>query len=66
VVRKHAIETIARRSASEGFSQLMVLGAGFDSLAFRLTSDSTFARAVEADHPDTQRVVSRSSRPHCR
>jgi len=60
VVRKHAIEAIARRSASDGFSQLMVLGAGFDSLAFRLTSDSTFARAVEADHPETQRVVSRT------
>jgi methyltransferase (TIGR00027 family) len=58
VVRKLHIEQVARQSFAEGFTQLVVLGAGFDTLTQRLAEDAAFdsVTLVEVDHPATQRV----------
>jgi methyltransferase (TIGR00027 family) len=58
VVRKLALEEVARRSIAEGYSQVVVLGAGFDTLTQRLASDSSLdaVTLIEVDHPATQRV----------
>ena len=37
-----------------GFERLVVLGAGFDTLGFRLSADIPKAEIVELDHPSTQ------------
>jgi methyltransferase (TIGR00027 family) len=58
VLRKLHLETIARRSFSEGYTQLVVLGAGFDTLTQRLSADPAFdgMTMIEVDHPATQSV----------
>jgi methyltransferase (TIGR00027 family) len=53
VLRKRYIEELARAAIGDGFRQLVVLGAGFDTLALRL---SHRVRAVEIDHPATQHL----------
>ncbi|HEY3056793.1 MAG TPA: class I SAM-dependent methyltransferase, partial [Thermoanaerobaculia bacterium] len=47
------IEDLARAAIVDGFRQLVVVGAGLDTLALRL---SHRVRAVEIDHPATQRL----------
>jgi methyltransferase (TIGR00027 family) len=54
LVRKRFVEEVARASLSEGFSQIIIVGAGFDTLAFRLASAFPAARFIEIDHPATQ------------
>ena len=53
VLRKRAIEDRVRAAIAEGFRQLVVLGAGLDTLALRLPRD---IRAIEIDHPATQQL----------
>ncbi len=53
VLRKRAIEDLVRSAIGDGYRQLVVLGAGLDSLAIRLPPD---VRAIEIDHPATQRL----------
>lgn len=53
VLRKRAIEDLVRSAVADGFRQLVVLGAGLDTLAIRLPRD---IRAIEIDHPATQRL----------
>jgi methyltransferase (TIGR00027 family) len=53
VLRKRYIEDLARAAIVDGFRQLVVIGAGLDTLALRL---SHRVRAVEIDHAATQRV----------
>jgi methyltransferase (TIGR00027 family) len=53
VLRKRAIEAAVRGAVAEGFRTLVVLGAGLDTLALRLAGE---IRAVEIDHPATQRL----------
>jgi len=55
--RKRTIDRLTRMAAGEGFTQLVVLGAGFDSLAFRMHSEGTFAQVISADHPATLSTV---------
>lgn len=55
--RKREIDRLARQAAAEGFTQLIVLGAGFDSLAFRLDRERLYERVISADHPATLEVV---------
>ena len=52
VVRKWWIERAWRASVEEGFTQLVVLGAGLDTLGVRVAGEG--ARVVELDHPATQ------------
>ncbi|MBK5260413.1 MAG: class I SAM-dependent methyltransferase [Thermoanaerobaculia bacterium] len=56
VLRKRAIEEVARRAARDGFHQLVVIGAGLDTLAVRMRADHPDLNAIEVDHPATQKL----------
>jgi len=58
-LRKRFLEDVARRCLREGFSQVVVLGGGFDTLALRLHAEHPESRFIEIDHPATQRVKAR-------
>jgi methyltransferase (TIGR00027 family) len=53
-LRKLAIESAVRDAIASGAHRVIVLGAGFDSLALRLSREGV--SCVEVDHPDTQRL----------
>jgi methyltransferase (TIGR00027 family) len=55
-LRKRYLEEVARRSLAKGCSQVVVLGAGYDTLAFRLHAEFPNGQFVEVDHPATQRA----------
>jgi methyltransferase (TIGR00027 family) len=52
-VRSRFAEESARRAITEGVRQLVVLGAGLDTFAYRLEPSEGF-RIFEVDHPATQ------------
>lgn len=53
VMRKRKIEELVRSAITDGYSQLLVLGAGLDTLAIRLSRD---IKCIEVDHPATQQL----------
>ncbi len=53
VRRKMEIERLVRGAADEGFAQFVVIGAGLDSLAFRMSDEAKFERVLATDHPAT-------------
>jgi methyltransferase (TIGR00027 family) len=55
VVRTRMIDDFVREAIRAGARQLVLLGAGFDSRAYRLREADGIA-VFEADHPSTQRV----------
>lgn len=55
-LRKRYLEQIARAALREGLRQVVVIGAGFDTLALRLHEACSETRFFEIDHPATQRV----------
>ena len=55
VVRTRLIDDMVRDSIHAGTQQLVLLGAGFDSRAFRL-DETRYIRTFEVDHPATQRA----------
>jgi methyltransferase (TIGR00027 family) len=55
--RKREIDRFCRNAAIEGFTQLLVLGGGLDSLAFRMNRHRVFPSVLSADHPATLRVI---------
>lgn len=61
ILRKRFLEEITRREIERGCRQVVVIGAGFDTLALRLSSDYPMVNFLEIDHPATQRVKVRSS-----
>ncbi|MDE0821909.1 MAG: SAM-dependent methyltransferase [Opitutales bacterium] len=54
LLRKLALETFVRTSIAEGTKQVIVLGAGLDTLAGRLHGEFPLTSFIEVDHPDTQ------------
>ena len=56
MMRKRWIESRVRAAIADGASQLVVLGAGFDTLGVRLASERPDLRVVEIDHPATMAV----------
>jgi methyltransferase (TIGR00027 family) len=56
LLRKRYLEEVARESLGEGYGQVVVLGAGFDTLPLRLCQEHPQARFFEIDHPATQAV----------
>jgi methyltransferase (TIGR00027 family) len=56
LVRKRGIEDATRRALEEGVRQVVVLGAGFDSLCWHLHTEYTSCLFFEIDHPRTQQV----------
>jgi methyltransferase (TIGR00027 family) len=55
--RKREIDRLAIQAAADGFEQLIVIGAGLDTLAFRLAQQPVYASIISADHPATLAVV---------
>lgn len=53
VLRKKMIEEVVRAAIGDGYRQLIVLGAGFDTLAIRLARE---VKSVEIDRAETQAV----------
>ena len=56
LLRKRMIEETVLRAIADGVRQVVVLGAGFDTLATRLHTSHPEVSFVEVDHPATQRV----------
>lgn len=54
VVRKRCIETMVRQGIEHGAQQLVVIGAGFDTLSLRIAADHPDIPIIEIDHPATQ------------
>jgi methyltransferase (TIGR00027 family) len=52
VARTRLIDDAVKAAASDGFQQFVILGAGFDSRAYRLPAVAS-ARVFEVDHPTT-------------
>lgn len=63
LARKRWLEARAVAALDAGGSQLAVLGAGFDTLAWRLHGARPSARLFEIDHPATQRPKAVSLAP---
>ena len=56
MLRKRWIESRVRAKIAAGASQVVVLGAGLDTLGVRLASERPDLRVVEIDHPATLAV----------
>jgi len=54
MLRKRWIEEAVRTALAEGCEQVVVVGAGFDTLALRLSREFPLASFIEIDHPATQ------------
>lgn len=54
VLRKRGIEDYALKALSEGITQVVNLGAGFDTLLYRLSQKYPKVNFIEIDHPATQ------------
>lgn len=55
-LRKKEIRKIVEESLREGFSQIVVLGAGYDTLCLQIRDGSPAIQCIEYDHPATQGV----------
>ncbi|HXG83269.1 MAG TPA: SAM-dependent methyltransferase [Pyrinomonadaceae bacterium] len=54
LLRKRRLEEIARRATAEDFRQIVIFGAGFDTLALRLHKNFPGVDFIEIDYPATQ------------
>jgi methyltransferase (TIGR00027 family) len=59
IVRKRWLEDVARKQIAGGVAQVVVIGAGFDTLAVRLHREFPAVHFVELDHPATQAAKQR-------
>lgn len=59
LARKRWIEIAVREALAGGASRVVVLGAGFDTLAWRLHEEFPAVDFLELDHPATQRAKRR-------
>ena len=55
-VRKRRLEEITLAALNDNFDQIVIFGAGFDTLALRLHKQFPDINFVEIDHPATQRA----------
>ncbi|MCC2604813.1 class I SAM-dependent methyltransferase [Planctobacterium marinum] len=56
VLRKAYIEKKVREAIDAGATQIINLGAGFDTLLYRLAEENTQLNCIEIDHPATHQV----------
>lgn len=56
VLRKRFIEETALKALADGYTQVVSLGAGFDTLEWRLHRKHPEATFIEIDHPATSKV----------
>jgi len=61
-----AVRAALAPSSSSGIAQVVVLGAGFDTLALRLHRERPDVRFYECDHPATQRLKRQAFEAHRR
>lgn len=54
--RKRWIERHCRDAIANGFERIVVIGAGFDTLGYRLAAEFPRLDVIEIDHPATQGV----------
>jgi methyltransferase (TIGR00027 family) len=54
IIRTRFIEERLEQAIRDGASQVVILGAGFDTRAYRLVELLNAARVFEVDHPSTQ------------
>ncbi len=54
--RVRYFDDYTERSVQDGIHQLVILGAGYDTRAYRLEPVKERTRVFELDHPDTQRL----------
>lgn len=59
-LRKACIKRLARSALGDGVTQVVVIGAGFDSLNLELEGDFPTTEFWEIDHPATQRFKLRA------
>lgn len=60
VLRKRWIERLAENAIAGGVTQLIILGAGLDTLSLRLKEAHPDLQCLEIDHPATQHVKKRA------
>lgn len=53
-IRPRLVDDLAREQAAEGLEQIVLLGAGFDTMAWRLKDFLKSVTVYEVDHPLTQ------------
>ena len=56
MLRKRFIESTVRNEVLSSVSQMVVFGAGFDTLSLRVAADHPGITVIEVDHPATQAV----------
>lgn len=54
MLRKRFIESISRSDVLDSVSQVVVFGAGYDTLSLRIASSHPGMTVIEVDHPATQ------------
>ena len=54
VLRKRSIENYVRQALQDSARQLIVIGAGFDTLSVRMSREFDDCTVIEIDHPATQ------------
>ena len=59
-LRKKCIRELVRSALAEDIAQIVIVGAGFDSLSSELQREFPTARFWEIDHPATQRLKIRA------
>ncbi len=62
--RKRWIEARCRAALTQGVQRVIVIGAGFDTLALRLAPEHPDVQWFELDHPDTQAAKQRGMAVH--
>lgn len=56
VLRKAYIESNVRKAIEQGATQIINLGAGFDTLLYRLAEENSNLNCIEIDHPATHKI----------
>jgi methyltransferase (TIGR00027 family) len=52
--RIHCMDAVVRREAAAGLDRIVILGAGYDTRAYRMRDSLAGVQVVEVDHPATQ------------
>ena len=53
-IRPRLVDDLARAALAQGLEQIVILGAGFDTMAWRMQEVLRDVKIFEADHPATQ------------
>ena len=63
ITRVRYFDDMVKKAVDSGFEQLVILGAGYDTRAYRIEGIKERVKVFEVDHPDTQsRKIARITR----